>query len=216
MPTVIAIDGPAGSGKSTLSRRLAAALGLSYLNTGLMYRALAARALSRAIAVEDEAALLEALGRMSFGLSGEAPATLVIDGRLPGAELEDASVEEAVSRVARHPGVRTAMRELQRTLGSVGAVVEGRDIGTVVFPDADIKIFLAADEEMRAERRRRDRAGAPGAAEALASRDRLDARVNALVPAGDASVIDTGENDAERTFETALALVRERLGGASR
>ena len=108
------------------------------------------------------------------------------------------------------------MRDLQRALGSVGSVVEGRDIGTVVFPDADLKIFLVADEDMRAERRRRDRADHPGVAEALASRDRLDARVNALVPADDAVVLDTGEMDAEATFEAALALVTEHVREVSR
>lgn len=216
MPTVIAIDGPAGSGKSTLSRRLAAALGLSYLNTGLMYRALAERALSQGIEPDDEDSLLAALEGMTFGLSGQAPASLVVDGAAPGPELEGAGVEGAVSRVARHPGVRAAMRDLQRALGSVGAVVEGRDIGTVVFPEADLKIFLAADEGMRAERRRRDRGDDHGVAEALASRDRLDARVNALVPADDATVIDTGEKDADETFEAAMDLVTTRLGGAPR
>lgn len=216
MPTVIAIDGPAGSGKSTLARRLAAALGLSYLNTGLMYRALASRALSEGISADDETSLLACLERISFGLSGEAPAALSVDGARPGPELEHAEVEASVSRVARHPMVRAAMRDLQRDLGSVGAVVEGRDIGTVVFPDADLKIFLIADEDRRAERRRVDRGDDSGVAEALASRDRLDARVNPLVPAGDAEVIDTGEKDADRTFEAALALVAERVGETSR
>lgn len=220
MPTVIAIDGPAGSGKSTLSRRLAAALGLAYLNTGLMYRALAFRALTQEVSPNDEAALLGILEEMEFGLSeglsGEGPASLMIDGDPPVAALERAEVEASVSQVARHPGVRAAMRELQRALGSVGAVVEGRDIGTVVFPDADLKIFLVADEGRRAERRRRDRDDHPGVEEALASRDRLDARVNALAPAADASVIDTGEMDADRTFEAALALVTQHVGEVSR
>lgn len=220
MPTVIAIDGPAGSGKSTLSRRLAAALGLSYLNTGLMYRALAHRALSEGIAPDDEGALLGILRRIHFELeadrAGEAPPSLLIDGASPVRDLEGPEVEETVSRVARHPGVRAAMRELQRSLGSVGAVVEGRDIGTVVFPDADLKVFLSADEESRARRRRRDRADRPGVAEALASRDELDSRVNALEPADGAVVIDTGEMDADRTLEAALALVSERIGEVSR
>lgn len=209
---IIAIDGPAGSGKSTLAARIAEAMGLAYVNTGLMYRALAARALEADADVDSEDRLLELLTAIRFGLSAESVPRLTVDGGLPGAELATAEVEAAVSHVARHPAIRAAMRELQRELGRGGAVLEGRDIGTVVFPDADLKFFLVADERERAERRRLERGGHPEVEEALAVRDRRDARVNPFVPAPDAVEIDTSGLDVQSTFGVAMAVVRERLG----
>lgn len=209
---IIAIDGPAGSGKSTLAARLAAELELPYVNTGLMYRALAARALEEGADVDDEAALLELLGRIGFGLSDGPSARLLVDGEVPGVELATSEVEGAVSHVARHPGVRAVMRDLQRGLGSDGAVLEGRDIGSVVFPEADVKFFLVAAEEERAARRRIERGDRPEVAEALAVRDRRDARVNPFVPPSDAVEIDTSGLDVESTFLLAIRTVRERLG----
>lgn len=211
---IIAIDGPAGSGKSTLARSLARALDIPYVNTGLMYRALAARALATGIDPDDGDALLALLAPMRFDLGGGPPAALRVDGREPGAELSTPEVEEAVSHVARHPGVRSAMRDLQRALGADGGAVEGRDIGTVVFPDADAKLFLDAEEADRAARRRRERGDAPSVEEALATRNLRDARVNPFVPAADAVTIDTGALDAERTLARALEVVRARIGGA--
>lgn len=210
--TIIAIDGPAGSGKSTLARRLAEALGLPYLNTGSMYRALAARALVRGVSPEDEGALLDLLSTMSFDIDGAPIPSLRIDGTEPGEELVGTPVEAAVSTVARHPAVRHAMRDLQRGLGAPGAVVEGRDIGSVVFPGADVKLFLVADEDARRARRRRERGGDDAVAEALTDRDRRDARVNAPVPPAGAVVLDTAALDAEQTFAAALEAVRERSG----
>lgn len=209
---IIAIDGPAGSGKSTLARRLAEALGLPYLNTGLMYRALAARALAAGVSPDDEVGLVELLARIGFDMAGAPTATLRIDGASPGQDLAGPSVEAAVSTVARHPRVRRAMRDLQRDLGRPGGVVEGRDIGSVVFPDADAKIFLVADAGARAERRRSERGGDDAVAAALADRDRRDARTHAHVPPDGAVVLDTGALDAEATFAAALAVVRERIG----
>lgn len=210
--TIIAIDGPAGSGKSTLARRLADALGLPYLNTGLMYRALAARALDRGVPPDDEDALLATMDGITFSVEGGPIATLRIDGVEPGEDLVGAAVEAAVSSVARHPRVRRAMRDLQRALGGRGGVVEGRDIGTVVFPTADLKIFLVADEAARAARRRRERGGDDAVAAALTDRDRRDARVNAPVPPQGALVLDTSSLDADATLAAALAAVRERIG----
>lgn len=209
---IIAIDGPAGSGKSTLASRLAVALGIPYMNTGLMYRALAARALAAGVDVDDEAALLELLNGIVFGLSEHPSPRLIVDGSEPGAELATSEVEGAVSHVARHPGVRATMRELQRGLGADGAVLEGRDIGSVVFPDADLKFFLVAAEEERAARRRLERGDRPEVAEALAVRDRRDARVNPFVAPPDAIEIDTSGLDVDSTFEVAFSVVRERLG----
>ncbi|MFM8998938.1 MAG: (d)CMP kinase [Actinomycetota bacterium] len=212
MSAIIAIDGPAGSGKSTLARRLAEALDLPYLNTGLMYRALAARALDCGVSPDDEQGLLDLLRTMRFDLAGEPRATLRVDGGAPGDDLVGAPVEAAVSAVARHPGVRGVMRDLQRALGRPGAVVEGRDIGSVVFPDATVKLFLVADEEARAARRRRERGGGDAGAAALTDRDRRDARVHAPVPPEGAEVLDTGRLDADATFAAAIARIRARIG----
>jgi len=212
---VIAIDGPAGSGKSTLARALAAELALPYVYTGLMYRALTARALRNGLDLDDATALLEELRHCSFGLSAEAPATLTIDARPPDSELTGDEVEASVSRVARHPQVRTEMVMAQRRLGEGGAVMEGRDIGSVVFPDAEVKIFLVADLEARATRRIAERGGREELASALAARDERDAKVNRLeAPPEDAGfvVIDTTFEDADHVLAQARLLVRDRLG----
>jgi cytidylate kinase len=215
---VVAIDGPAGSGKSTLSRRLADELGLTYLNTGTMYRAVARAALDHGVDVDDGVGLAELARRMRFDVDrATSPPSLVVDGRSPEEELARADVEAVVSAVARHPELRSVLRDEQRRLGSGGAVVEGRDIGTVVFPNADVKVFLHADPAERAARRRMERGDADqGLAEALARRDALDARVNPFVPAPDASVVDTSGREAEEVFREVLALIREALGRGGR
>jgi CMP/dCMP kinase len=137
-----------------------------------------------------------------------------VDGRTPEEEeLAGADVEAVVSAVARHPEVRSVLREEQRLLGSGGAVVEGRDIGTVVFPEADVKVFLHADPAERAARRQAEREAANAAlADALARRDALDSRVNPFVPASDATLLDTSGRDADEVFQEVLALVRGKLG----
>jgi cytidylate kinase len=210
---VVAIDGPAGSGKSTLARRLAEELGLTYLNTGTMYRALARAALDHGVDVDDGVGLAELAGRMTFDIDRSAsPPSLLVDGRTAEKELERADVEAVVSAVARHPEVRSVLREEQRRLGSSRAVVEGRDIGTVVFPNADVKVFLQAEPAERAARRQVERGDAdPALAEALARRDVLDSRVNPFVPARDATLVDTSGRDADEVFRQVLALVREAL-----
>jgi cytidylate kinase len=212
---VVAIDGPAGSGKSTLARRLAEELGLAYLNTGTMYRALARAALDHGVDVDDGVGLAELAGRMTFEIDRSAsPPSLLVDGRSEEEALERADVEAVVSAVARHPEVRSVLREEQRRVGSGAAVVEGRDIGTVVFPNAGVKVFLQADPVERAARRQVERGGPdPALAEALARRDALDARVNPFVPAGDAILVDTSGREADEVFRQVLALVREALGG---
>ena len=210
---VVAIDGPAGAGKSTLARRLAEALGLAYLNTGTMYRALARAALDAGYDVDDGVGLAELARTLRFELDRSAsPPTLTVDGRAPGPELADAGVEAVVSAVARHPEVRAVLRAEQRRLGASGAVVEGRDIGTVVFPDADAKVFLQADAEERAARRQAERGiPDPDLAEALARRDALDARVNPFIPAPDAHRVDTSGKSPDQVFAETLALVRSAL-----
>lgn len=207
-PRVVAIDGAAGSGKSTLARGLARSLGVPYINTGLMYRGLTAAALRSGVDQEDERGLVSLLEALRFSLSGESPPELVVEGYPEGA-LTSPAVEAAVSAVARHPGVRERMRVLQRSLGKDGAVMEGRDIATVVFPDASVKLFLVADEAERTARRARERAAADPAevAEALRMRDARDARTNPLAAAPGAIVIDTGAIDVETALAAALRIV---------
>jgi len=212
---VIAIDGPAGSGKSTLARGLAVALGLPYVNTGLMYRALTREAIDLSARLDDGPALAALAEKIAFDLGGEAPGTLLIHGREPGPELATETVEAEVSQVSRHKEVREVMRKLQRALGENGAVMEGRDIGTVVFPDATAKIFLMASHEVRAARRIEERGGKADLAEELAARDARDAQVNPFVPAADAIAIDNTGHGIDEVLEEALAAVRARLGGTS-
>ena len=205
---VVAIDGPAGSGKSTLARRLATALRLPYLNTGSMYRALARRALDQGIDPADGRVLARLASTMRFDLdSSLMPPELRIDGRPPGQELVALDVEGTVSSVSRHHEVRRIMVAEQRRLGSPGAVVEGRDIGTVVFHDAPVKIFLDASERERAGRRSLERGGVEVAA-GMARRDELDAMVNPFVPAPDAVHIDTTDREPDDVFRDAVALVQ--------
>lgn len=222
-PAVVAIDGSAGSGKSTLARLLARELQLPYVNTGAMYRALTLAAHRREVQIEDAEALVRLMETLEFTLSPlvrhDEPRELWIDGVRPTEELESAEVEADVSTVATHPQVRAAMRAAQRALGEGGAVMEGRDIGSAVFPDALLKMFLVAEPHERAGRRVEER-GVEDVAGALHERDRRDARVNPSVPAGDAVVIDTSELDVDGTLRAALAIVEERapelLSGGSR
>jgi cytidylate kinase len=219
---LIAIDGPAGSGKSTLAERLAGELDLPYVNTGLMYRALTLAALKRKVDPRDAESLTALLLGLSFDLNWNvSPPSLWIDGEPPTPDLTGRAVERTVSLIAGHPAVRELMRQEQRRLGSGGAVMEGRDIGTVIFPDAEVKIFLVASSSERIARRLRERSDprAPDAgvmsdgsvADDLALRDARDSRVNPFVAAADALLIDTGGRGADAVFEEALDAVRRRL-----
>lgn len=206
---VVAIDGAAGSGKSTLARHLARSLGLPHVDTGAMYRALTLAAREAQVDVEDAPALVRVIETLRFRLSSEEPRELLIDDAPPSEALRTTDVEAHVSAVSRHPEVRAAMRTAQRALGERGAVMEGRDIGSAVFPDAPVKIWLEADPAERAGRRMEER-GAGDVAGALRERDRLDARVNPFVPAPDAVVIDTSDLDVGATLDSALAAVAGR------
>ncbi|MGZ5301228.1 MAG: (d)CMP kinase [Actinomycetota bacterium] len=210
---VIAIDGAAGSGKSTLARGLAEVLGLPYVNTGIMYRALTLAALDGGIDPEDSGTLAELMSTLRFGLSDANPPEIEVEGSPPSGALVTARVEAAVSHVARHPQVRALMRVAQRALGLPGAVVEGRDIGSVVFPDAPVKLFLTAEPRTRVRRRAEQRGATDpvGVEEALHRRDARDAEVNPFEPAPDAIVLDTSQRTVDDTLEVAVATVRERM-----
>lgn len=213
MISVVAIDGAAGSGKSTLARSLAEALGLPYVNTGLMYRALTRRALERDVSVEDGGRLSALVAELSFHLDASG-AELEVDGYTTS-DLESPEVDAVVSAVARHPAVRERLRALQRGIGERhGAVMEGRDIGSVVFPDADVKLFLVADPGVRAGRRSRDRDDDGRAtAEALHRRDERDARTNPFEPAPGAVVLDTSAAEPDAVLRLALEIVAETAPG---
>jgi CMP/dCMP kinase len=216
-PPIVAIDGPAGAGKSTLARSLAHALGVPYVNTGLMYRALAAAAHRDGIDAADAEGLAERARKLRFELDDSDPPELRVDGRGPAEDLTEADVEAMVSQVSSHPSVRSIMREAQRSLGRRGGVLEGRDIATVVFPEADLKVFLTASPEARAARRALERGDRPVAS--VARRDALDARTNPLQPAPGAVVIDATNLSAEdvlRLALDALGWVRPRLAPGRR
>jgi len=210
---VIAIDGAAGSGKSTLARGLAEALGLPYVNTGIMYRALTLAALDRDVDPDDGPALARLMSKLRFSLSSGTPPELEVEGSSPTTALMSDRVEGEVSHVARHPEVRALMREGQRALGLPGAVVEGRDIGSVVFQDAPLKLFLTAEPDKRGERRAEQRGvtDADGVEEALLRRDTKDAQVNPFEPAADAIVLDTSDRTIDDTLRDAIAIVHDRM-----
>jgi CMP/dCMP kinase len=206
---IVAIDGPAGSGKSTVASTLARRLGFRYLDTGAMYRALTWIARRDGADLADGPALAElaVAHPVSFGPDG----LVEMDGADVTTAIRDAEIDRLVPAVARHPQVREVMRARQRALAVVGdSVIEGRDIGSVVAPDADVKVFLLADEDERARRRTRDRPGvsADTLAADLRRRDKRDA-VNTQ-PAADAVLLDTTLLTVEDVVERIAELVEAR------
>jgi cytidylate kinase len=206
---IVAIDGPAGAGKSTVARRLAERLGYRYLDTGAMYRALTWLAMTRDIPLGEGAKL--------GVLAEDNPVTLDTDGRVwiddtdVTAAIRKSRIDRVVPVVARHPQVREVMRARQRELANDGdAVIEGRDIGTVVCPGADVKVYLNAERQIRAERRLAERPeiGADALATDLRLRDQSDAE--RMMPAPDAVQVDTTELDVEDVVGRIEQLVRER------
>ena len=206
---IVAIDGPAGAGKSTVARRLASRLGFRYLDTGAMYRALTWLALEQRTSLEDGPALasLAEGSTVTFDASGG----VAIGGRDVTDAIRGARIDRLVSTVARHSEVRHVMRDRQRELAEEGdAVIEGRDIGTVVAPDAEVKVYLVAEPDVRARRRLSERPeiGADALATDLRLRDERDAV--RMQPAADATTIDTTDLDIDDVVIQIEALVRAR------
>ncbi|HSJ92818.1 MAG TPA: (d)CMP kinase [Gaiellaceae bacterium] len=209
---IIAIDGPAGAGKSTVARLLAKRLGFRYLDTGAMYRALTWLALERGVSLDDADALAGLARTHDVTVDGD---SVEIAGHEIGAAIRTVEIDRVVSSVARHDPVREILRERQRTLAAEGdAVMEGRDIGMVVCPDADVKIFLTADPEERARRRTDERPGlgADALATDLRLRDRRDAKQ--LEAAPDAERIDTTHLGIEEVVARIEALAAARAAEA--
>jgi CMP/dCMP kinase len=207
---IVAIDGPAGAGKSTVASQLAERLGFRYLDTGAMYRALTWLAMQDGIPLGESERLGELAreNRVDLDESGR----VMIAGTDVTAAIRQSRIDRLVPVVARHAEVREVMRERQRELSELGdAVIEGRDIGTVVCPEADVKIYLKADRGVREQRRLAERPdiGADALATDLRARDESDAA--RMQPAEDAEVIDTSELDVGDVVDRIEALVRARL-----
>jgi len=210
---VIAIDGPAGSGKSTVAKRLADALDLDYLDTGAMYRSVAFVTLQQGVDPEDDAAVGDIATTMTLDL--ESSGRVLVNGVDATAAIRQPDVTQIVSAVAAHPPVRAEMVARQREWARkrAGGVLEGRDIGTVVFPDAELKVYLTASPEARAGRRAKDEGADDQAAVAadLDRRDRLDSerKVDPLRIAEDSYVLDT----TDLTIDEVVAHLAEKLNG---
>jgi len=210
MSITIAIDGPTASGKGTLARKLADALGFACLDTGLLYRAVGMALKRQGFTASDEAQAIAAAQALN------------VDQVMDDDELRSAEAGQWASQVSAIPGVRQALLEFQRSFAAQppGAVLDGRDIGTVICPDAPVKLYITASAEVRAERRYKellsrgqDKSYADVLADIKARDDRdMNRAIAPLKPAGDAVMIDTSNMDPEKAFSVSLALIRERLG----
>lgn len=208
---VIAIDGPAASGKSSVARALAARYGIAYINSGAMYRAVTWSVLREGIDPNDEAAVIAHLETVPIAYqTRDGVAEFTIGGRDPGSELKSAQVNEHVSVIASHSAVRERLVAQQREFGESGRIVmEGRDIGSVVFPDTPYKFYITASEEIRRQRREKE-----GFTDDLAKRDRLDSsrKDSPLVIDPDAHVVDSSELTIDEVVDEIVARIGAELG----
>ena len=219
-PLIIAIDGPAGAGKSTVAQKLAERLGLAYVDSGATYRAAALKVLDLGVLPDDVRAVAGVVANADIRIATDGPRSRVfLDGADVSEKIRSAEVTVGAAQVSRLPSVREKLIALQRSLASGrGVVMEGRDIGTVVFPDAPLKIFLEANPEERARRRleQETREGRAATLEQTAyeiqQRDQLDAerKISPLVAAPDAVKIDSTRLTADQVVERVLDLSRER------
>ncbi|MFF1378099.1 (d)CMP kinase [Streptomyces sp. NPDC058308] len=218
---IVAIDGPSGTGKSSTSKAVAAQLGLSYLDTGAQYRAITWWMVHNGIDLTDPTAIAAVAGKPEI-VSGTDPAapTITVDGTDVAGPIRTGDVTSKVSAVSAVPEVRTRITELQRSIAASaekGIVVEGRDIGTTVLPDADLKIFLTASPEARAARRSGELKGTDVKAtqEALIKRDAADSsrKTSPLAKADDAVEVDTTELTLQQVIECVVTLVEEKRAG---
>jgi len=218
-PLIIAIDGPSGAGKSTLGRMLARSLNLLYIDTGSMYRAVALAVMESSISRNDDVAVGSLTGRIDIDLKGDPDSLRVtLDGRDVTEQIRSEEVTDLSSVISTIPAVRRAMVARQREMGERGAVLNGRDIGTVVFPDADVKFFLTAVPQARAERRfNEDRAQDPNVSfdETFADMTERDARDSTradspLKTADDAIVVDSTGLSIDEVFRQMMAAVQEK------
>ena len=212
---IVAVDGPAGAGKSTVARRLAERLGFDYLDTGAMYRALTWLAMQRGLDLSEGQRLgqLAAENPVEFSETGR----VSIAGTDVTASIRKSNIDRQVPVVARHPAVREVMRERQRELGHQGdVVIEGRDIGTVVAPDAEVKIYLNADAATRTRRRQAERPDIGGDALATDLRVRDESDAARMQPAADSERIDTTDLQVDDVVVRIEQLVQERLAASQR
>ena len=225
-PLVVAVDGPGGSGKSTVARAVARRLGVRYLDTGAMYRAITWLALDHRLDIEDGPALAELAERAVLAVATDPDAPgISVDGADVSSEIRSRPVTSAVSAVSAVDALRKRMVDQQRTIiaaATTGIVVEGRDIGTVVAPDAPVKVFLTASTAERARRRSHEigEAGDDAVAQTMAElgrRDALDSGRSAspLVPAADALIVDSTDLSVESVVDRIVAEVSERVGLAA-
>ena len=220
-PLIIALDGPSGAGKGTVARAVARQLGYKHVDSGAMYRAVGWKALEDGVALDDEEAVAALARRSRIDVT---TSDVSIDGADVTRAIRTPEIDRAATAVARLPAVRTVLVEGQRQLGAGGGIVmEGRDIGTVVFPDADVKIYLDASADERARRRAADPAHSGGSiaiadvASALSARDEIDRTRTAspLMVAADAIRIDTTAKSVADVVEEVMVVIRRKLKGKS-